>query len=72
MSYEGRHWACGRDRSEPHDDCKQCHSKYDPKVDDCHICGGVSMICDCGPEEDLQWRREHHGKQTSRLVRSLR
>lgn len=48
MSYESTHWLCSHHRDECDGDCRP----YDKINEDCERCGGVAMVCPCGPEED--------------------
>ena len=45
MSYESTHWLCSHHRDDCDGDCR-------PPNDggDCERCGGVAMVCPCGPE----------------------
>ena len=55
MSYESTHWLCGHHR----DDCDgRCRDKYDVN-EDCERCGGVAMVCPCGPEDATSQEGQH-------------
>ena len=55
MSYESTHWLCGHHR----DDCDgQCRDTYDVN-EDCERCGGVAMVCPCGPEDATSQEGQH-------------